>query len=523
MFARWFHVRVRAAVKALRQGRLDDALAIARELQPTDDTDYQKLCDALAAPLEARARLHRQAGRYREALADLNHLAALNREGPDAQELRRQVINELQADAAQTAEERAAWRRAAAQVRAGHLETGRAELERIENTRLREQLGAELERRAGRLGRLLQQADEALQRGDVLAAVRHWDEAGREGQTPERERFLPELADACRELVDRWYADGRIEALMTARPAVAALMTCDPALSDCDLVIELCGRAAGQLAAADYSGLRHTLLRLRAARGDVSWVRAALDALARIEEGQEQLLASPLGLYASMAPRAATAEAAGAARVREVPAVRVSAEADAVRLDTPLIVLVDSGGSSMLLAREQVRIGRAGSSAMVDVALPADLDSHHADLIRRGSDYFVIAHGPVEVNQRPVRQCLLRHGDVITLGRVRLTFQKPSSRSQTAVLQLPHRCRLAEDVSSVILFCDTCLVGPTLTCHIRTRESEGQLVLFDRSGVLYARRMEERPTAAGLAPAEPVVVGRTMELAGLRFTVKPYA
>jgi len=523
MFARWFHVRVRAATRAIRQGRLDDALAIARELQPTDDSDYEKLCDALAGPLEARARLHRQAGRYREALADLDHLAALNREGTDARALRRQIIEEIQAAAEQTAEERAAWRRAAAHLRAGHLETGRAELERIDNPRLREQLGAELERRAGRAERLLQQADEALARGDVLAAVRHWDQAGREGHTAQRERLLPKLASACRELLDRWHAEGRIEALMAARSAVSALLVRDPALSDWDLLIELCGRAASQLAAADYTALRQTLLRLRAARGDVEWVRAALGALARIAEGEEQLLASPLGLYASMAPRWPAAERAGEVRTQEMSAASQSPQRDAVRLDTPLLVVVDGGGSSMLLTREQVRIGRAGSSAVVDIALPADVDSHHADVVRRGSDYFVIAHGPVEVNQRPTRQCLLHHGDVIALGRVRLTFHKPSSRSQTAVLQLPHRCRLAEDVGSVVLFCDTCLVGPALTCHIRTRENEGQVVLFERSGVLYVRQMPEGPKLGASPRAEPIVAGCTMELAGLRFTVKPYA
>ena len=93
--------------------------------------------------------------------------------------------------------------------------------------------------------------------------------------------------------------------------------------------------------------------------------------------------------------------------------------------------------------------------------IPAELKSHHADVVRDGEDYFLVAHGPVRVNRRVVTRTLLRDGDRVVLGeKAKLVFHKPSVKSGTAVLKLSHRCRLAQDVSAVVLFHDTCLIGP---------------------------------------------------------------
>jgi hypothetical protein len=523
MFARWFHVRIRAAEKALLQGRLDDALAIAAELNLREDSRGQALLDALAKPLEARARLHRQAGRYREALVDLDRLAGLNREGPDAKALRQQIAQEVREGARRSAQDRDAYQQAADHLRAGHLETGRLQLDNVEDARQHEQLAGELERRVQRGGQLLQQAADALGRDDVLAALRYWQEAARHGRTAETDGFAARLAVAGRQAVDRWHAEGRTEGLLAARAGIGALAAHDPALADCERLIELCARAAAQLAATDYAGLRQTLLRLKAARGAVAWVNAALDALTRIAEGQEQLLTSPLGLFATTAgerttPDGRAVDAATAARGGGLDAC----DPNALRLDRPLLMLVDGGGSSLLLRRDQVRIGHAGSTTEIDVPLPAELQSHHADIIRRGGDYFLTAFGPARVNQQPVQQRLLHDGDQIALGEARLTFHKPSSKSESAVLRLSHRCRLPQDVSDVVLFRDTCLIGPAATCHVRTREDDGQIVLFERGGALYARPIQDARLGGPTLRAAPVVAGQTLEVARLRVTVKPY-
>jgi hypothetical protein len=97
MFARWLFVRLSAAEKALRQGRIDEAYAAAMQPELRQDSRGERLLDELVKPLVARARLHRQAGRWADALADLDRLVAVGRATPEAQALRQQVVDEMRA------------------------------------------------------------------------------------------------------------------------------------------------------------------------------------------------------------------------------------------------------------------------------------------------------------------------------------------------------------------------------------------------------------------------------------------
>lgn len=525
MFARWFFVKLRAAEKALEQGRLDDAYAAAVNHGFRADSRGQKLLDALVKPLIARARLHRQAGRYSDALADLDKLEAIDRAGPDVQTLRQQVLEEMRRGAADAAEQHEAAVRAADRLRAGRLETGRIDIERVEDSRRRADLAEELQRRVQRGSELLRQAREALDRDDLLVAVRFWQEAcNRFGRTAESNETAARLAAACRRALDRWHQEGRLERLLVAGPGIGALVAHDPTLAEHERLLELCARAAGQLAARDYDGLRRTLLRIKAAGGEAAWVTAALAALAQIGEGQELLLASPLGLFMSVPggpveetrmTRPAQAGTADAGHEDQ------PCERNAARLDEALLLLVDGGGSSLLLRSDLIRLGRAGSSAGIDVPIPADVQSHHADLVRRGDDCFLTAYGPVEVNQSRIEHVLLRDGDRIVLGgKAKITFVKPSSVSASAVLRMSHRCRLPQDVSEVILFRDTCLIGPDVACHVRTNADHGRVVLFERAGCLRARQTAGRHYLSN--DVRSVAVGDTVELGDLRFTIKRY-
>jgi hypothetical protein len=519
MFARWLFVRLHAAEKALRDGRIDDAYAAAAKPEHRADPRWQQLLDELVKPLVARARLARQGGRYDAALADLDKVTALGRGGPDVDVLRQEIAVELRQHVERDADRRAAAGRVAEHLDAGRLETGRLNVQRVDDPRQRAELAEELDIRVQRSAQLLQQATAALERDDVLAAVRYWHEAcERHGRTRDSDTFAARLGAACRKAIETWVDDGRMDCLVAARSGVGALLPMEPTLAESDRVVGLCMRAVSQFSAADYSGLRQTLLRLKAARGKVSWVEGALKALAGIVEGQDALLASPLGLYVTTAePAARRASPTG----HTDTAAGAIAAPDALRIDRPLLMLVDGGGSCLLVHEDRVRIGRAGSSMTVEVPVPGDLQSHHADVVRHGEDYFLTAYGPVEVNHRRVTHTLLRDGDRIALGgQAKMVFCKPSAKSESAVLRLSHRCRLPQDVGDVVLFRQTCLIGPTESCHLRTHDSQGQVVLFERGGGLHAR-----PTAGPAwqsSPSRPVRTGETMEFGELRLTVKPY-
>jgi hypothetical protein len=121
-----------------------------------------------------------------------------------------------------------------------------------------------------------------------------------------------------------------------------------------------------------------------------------------------------------------------------------------------------------------------------------------------------------------VKRTLLRDGDRVVLGsKAKFVFRQPSTRSATAVLKLSHRCRLPQDVSEVILFRDTCLIGRQSSCHIRTQESDTQVVLFDRGGRLHGR--ETVRGGGKLGDARPLALGATHDFGEVRGTVKQYS
>ncbi len=524
MFSRWLFVRLNAAEKALRQGRIDDACSAAQQPDLGAHPRGQRLLDDLVKPLLSRARLHRQAGRYSEALKDLDQLDVIGRGGPDVQTLRRRVEHDMHQDADYNAEQRDAYNKAADRLRAGRLDSVRIDLDRVEDSRKRDDLAEDLDRRVARGAEILDQTVDALERGDVLVAIRHWaDTCRRHGRTRAADDVAAKLAASLRKTIADWHAAGRIEQVLAARDGLSTLLPCDPALADSERIVELCGRAVHLLGSSDYTALRQTLLRLKSARGDASWVDTALDALARVAEGQELLMASPLGLFASQVGDSPAEQAAEAGQPSPAARGRTQViDSDGLRLDRPLLVLVDDGGSSLLVAGDRVRLGRVDTRADIDVPIPGDVQSHHADIIRRGEDYFLAAHGPVRVNDhRRVEHILLHDGDRIVLGsKARMVFRKPSSRSESAVLQLSHRCRLPQDVSNVVLFRETCLVGATSSAHLPTRVAGGTVVLFDRGGVLHARQTSGEKEHG--SPPRAVVARQTLEFGELRLTVKPY-
>jgi hypothetical protein len=295
-------------------------------------------------------------------------------------------------------------------------------------------------------------------------------------------------------------------------------------LSEHERLAELARKAAEKLAGADYVGLRETLLRLQAARSDTDWIKSALRPIDEIVRAHSQLLASPLGLLGMSLHKTAAFGKAHAGLVRHNHGAAdetVYRGQGAALEDRALLVLVDGTGSALLIGRDVIRVGRAGSQTGLDVPIPADIQSHHADVIRGGEDYFLVARGPVRVNRKRVSRTLLRHGDRIVLGaKAKMVFHKPSAKSDTAVLKLSSGCRLPQDVSLVVLFKGTCLIGPQSSCHVRTREGDTRLVLFDRAGELFVRRAarDGRPTG----PAEALPACETCDFGDVRMTVKQY-
>lgn len=530
MFSRWLHSRTKAAQIALRDGRIDEAYERLCTPDVMGLRGTETLLDELAQALGARARLHVQAGRFGHALDDLDRVWKIGRDTPELAALRQRAAQELARRAAFEAEQKQALGRAASDVQGGRLESGRLIVEQLGPLADGARVRKELDIRLARSEQLLDQAVTALRAGELLVACRYWNEAvQRHGRSRLSDAVADELWPAFREQVGRWVQEGRLERFTAAMEAAGELRGRDAHWDELERVAMLARQGARGLAERDFRRVQEVLLRLAAARPEAQWVQEALSTTSEILEGWSRLLASPLGLLdASLRKMSEIGTGHSVPARQNTGQEEVWAEAGeaACLVSGGLLVLVDGTGSFCLTPRDVVTLGRSAAEAQVDVPLAADLQSRHAEIARIGEDYFLTALGPVRVNHRPVQRTLLRHGDRIVLGsQVRMTFHKPSAKSETAVLKLADTCRLPLDVGAVVLFRETCVLGPQGTCHVRTREGESRLVLFERSGRLYGRLEAVRGTGQERSAerARAVPAGRTLDFGDIRLTVKPYA
>ena len=524
MFSRWINTGIKAAERALRDGRIDEAFARLTEPSTRNTRQAMDLIPELGRIILARARLAAQAGQYRDALVDLDRLAALNQQTEEAAALRGRVQEELDLRVGRHAAQDDAFQKAAEDVRAGRLESGRLAIDRLEDPRRRERLREELDIRVQRSDQLIGQALDALERDDPLTAVRYWQEAcTRHGRTQRTDELASQLVDPLAEILQTALRDGRTDRMETLLHAAGGLIGFSPRLAELERHAGLVHLAGKRLSEQDHAGARDALLRLRAMQPGPGWIDEALRGIEQILARHAELVASPLGLIAPRnlappraAPMAETVAATPRARRSEASSAAVE---PGKLIGGPMLLLIDGTGSGLLSASNVLRIGRAG--AAVDIALPADVNSHHADVVREGDDYFLLARGPVQVNHRGVSRTMLRDGDRIVLGgNAKMVFRKPSVKSDSAVLMLGDRCRLPQDVSFVVLFKGTCLLGPQASCHIRTREGDTRLVLFERAGEVLVRRAGRDGLPTG--PADALPLAATREFGDIRLTLKSY-
>ncbi|QOJ14394.1 MAG: hypothetical protein HRU75_06975 [Planctomycetia bacterium] len=511
MLGEWFFSKLRSAESAMEQGRLDDALRLLGAVRGgSTEGRAVVLRERLARLLSARARVRAQEARYREALDDLEHARGLAPLDPDSEALWARALDALRdAERAQRRQAEAV-RAATDQLDAGRLATGRVLADKIEDAAVRHEIRARLDARADRARELLDRARAAQRAGDVTGALLLLSESvtrhGRDDETRDVERSL---CLSAMEAADQHWQEGRLDRLGAMIEAANRLPAADPGLAGWARVMEGLRAICAGLHSAGVDELRAGLLRISAGRPTGRWLQDALEATAQLEAARDRLLSSPL-MLAGPRSRPAPRDAA-----LETQAAQPRAAQSGARMR---LLLVDTAGSALLCMEPTVRIGRSGSSAGLEVAVPADLASHHADVVRVGDDYFLVAHAPTMVNRRSAGRVLLRDGDRVTMGaRGRFTFHKPSSRSESAVLRLADRCRLAHDVGQVILFCGTFVIGPHSGAHVQTRDSETRVVVFERGGEMLARQIST--DGRHLDAAVPLVEGRPVQIGDQRLTL----
>lgn len=519
MFGKLLPTRLRAAEKALREGRLDDAHRLATSPDLRDHDRAKKVREQLAERLLERAREHYRADRFTEALADLSKAVAGGVQLDRIEELRQQV-NTVAAEVRRQAHSRRERMDAARQrIERGSLDAGRRILEHAsQDDRDAAALKKQAERRADELKTLVDQARKHIKQ-------QRWADAA---ERVRRARRVDAHADAVatveHELCDRVlgeagkaFADGRLNRTLQLLADLRGLGAASAKKRELEEWVSLADATAHQVEAGDYGEARERALQLQRLAGKTTWIKETLAQIKQLEEAHVQVSAGPLGERIDAVGAARQAAPAVAARPQFDPYETMPIPGrgtEGVRgLAAPLLLLVDGGGSYLILRGRQFSIGRAAENRTVDVPIVSDLGERHANLMRVDDDYFLFSDRPVEVAGKPTKHQLLRDGDRVVLGRrAKFTFRMPSRRSASAVLDLSESTRMPRDVRRVILLDRHATIGSGATAHVICRHAQPPLLLFERNGSLWLRRKND-----GHVDTEAVelTVGAAVELGGV--------
>jgi hypothetical protein len=317
---------------------------------------------------------------------------------------------------------------------------------------------------------------------------------------------------------------GNLGCTLPQRNEVAELLAVARAAADC-------------LVRQDYPGARRHAMMLGRKMGKCRWVEALVDQLGQLEEVYNAVVAGPLGecfaaghagqlarKAARLDERAASPTPEGGrsalGRMDETRMVRDAIPFASPALPAKLLLLVDGGGSYLILREGKASIGRSAADDPADVGLHSDIAERQANIARVDDDYFLFSTRDAEVNNRRVQQSLLRDGDRVVLGKkAKFTFRVPSRKSCTAVLELSDTTKMANDVRRVVLFQSLAMIANGPTAHIYCRHAGPTLILFERNGSMWIRAKSDGhvDTEAKLLP-----LGEPVEIGGVSLVLSPW-
>lgn len=156
------------------------------------------------------------------------------------------------------------------------------------------------------------------------------------------------------------------------------------------------------------------------------------------------------------------------------------------------VLWIDGIGGFQLLDRDEVLIGQAITSNVVDVSIVGDLSRQAAAIRRSQGDYLLQPLQPTQLDDHNIdRPQLLHDGSVMQFGsRVKVKFSKPNPLSATARLDLVSVHRFKPSVDAVLLLADSCVLGPNPGSHVVCPNWNHELLMFRHQGAWGFRTLE---------------------------------
>jgi len=532
MFGRLFNSRLKAAENALNEGRLDEAYRLA--IQP-DLREHRRGAAVLAALTEKfvdRARGFYREDRFRDAMLDLDRAEAGGGMKKEIAELRGYVQTVAAEHERHEDSRRQRLDAAVKRIEGGSVAAGRDMLERVAaKDRAAHDVRRKAEERATDAKRMVEDAERLLVAGQIPAAA----ERVRKAKTVDAHnehvaRLELQLCQTVMENARAAIVEGKLGRAADELACVGDLGKALPGRRELGELLTIAREAAGCVSGHRYSDARRQVMSLARHLPDAGWLKMAIEQLRQLDELQTALCAGPLGDRVVIAPSTKDGGQCPPYKAVARAEARNSGLDDTIglpgRIDVAggmpdrLLLLVDGGGSYLILRGGQASVGRAASEHPADVPLFSDVAERHANVARVDDDYFLFGVKEVEVGGNKTKHQLLRDGDRVVLGKkAKFTFRLPSRKSPSAVLELSDTTKMPNDVRRVVLFNQQATLGNGPTAHILCRHAGTPLVVFERNGQLWIRQQSDGHVDTD---AKPLRLGEPIEIGGVGLVLEPW-
>jgi hypothetical protein len=492
---------------------LEEAYRVA--IQP-DLREHRRGAAVLAALTEKfveRARGFYREDRFRDAMLDLDRAEAGGVMKKEIAELRGYVQTVAAEHERHEDSRRERLDAAVKRIEGGSLAAGRDMLERVAaEDRAAHEVRRKAEERAADAKRMAEHAERLLAVGQIPAAAERVRKAKAvDAHNEHVARLELQLCQMVMENARAAIVEGKLGRAADELACVGDLGKALPGRRELADLLTVAREAAGCISVHRYSEARRQVMSLARQLPDAGWLKTAIEQLRQLDELQTALCAGPLGdrvvIQAGQGGQSLPYKVPGLDDTVALPG-RIDV---AGGVPERLLLLVDGGGSYLILRGGQASLGRAASEHPADVPIFSDVAERHANVARVDDDYFLFGVKEVEVGGNKTKHQLLRDGDRIVLGKkAKFTFRLPSRKSPSAVLELSDTTKMPNDVRRVVLFHQHATVGNGPNAHILCRHAGTPLVVFERSGQLWIRRQSDGHVdteAKSLRLGEPVEIG----------------
>ncbi len=515
MFGQLLFVRIRAAEKAFREGKLDEAFRLAMAPDLRAHKRGQAVLAQLAPKFFERGREHYRADRFAEALLDLDRADAGGVLKDEIAELRRYVQTVAAEHHRHDESRRQRIDDAVRRIEDGSLAAGRKLLEQGGATdAVAARVRQTAERRVQEVGEIVAQAERLIATGQFASAANRIRRAKSIDAHSAAATGLE--ADLCNRVIA-----GARAALGEGRPARAEnelaclgdLGNALPTKRELEGALSLVRESGDHVRGGRYGEARRCVMSVVRQIPEAKWATTVIEQLRQMEEVHAALSAGPLletrNNQKEFRPVQSkeTRKTVSLDDTVGIPGRQGSSDVTPERL----LLLVDGGGSFLLLRGGRATVGRAAAEHPADVPIFSDVAERHLNINRVDDDYFAFATREIDVGGQRIMHTLLRDGDRVVLGKkAKFTFRVPSRRSATAVLELSDTTKMPNDVRRVVLLQHAATIGCGPNAHIPCRQAGVPLVLFERNGGLWVRRQGDGHVdteSKAMNIGEPVEIG----------------